>query len=309
MTIVNEPPIEADADDHAAGDRECGAAGTEAHQGDADRVDGAAGREDARGAVAVGDRAAERLTEAPQEVLHGDRERERAAVPAAQIRQRLGEQAEACPRAERDQRDQTAGRDDDVAPAPPGAHWRERTRFGTVIEPMPLGADYDRQTCSLARTLEVVGRALDAAARARPVHGRAALRRARRAPRHPARHPQRPSQRRSKPKGLVERRPYSATREEFHLTQAGRDLWPAVYALTSWGERYRCAGGGARRLWLHAACGTELDAAGDCPACGVTPAPEDVETRPGPGRDRPLRDDRVSRALREPHRLLTPLAV
>jgi HxlR-like helix-turn-helix len=107
--------------------------------------------------------------------------------------------------------------------------------------------------------------------------------------------------------GIIERRPYSATRHEFVLTDAGRELWPSVYALTQWGERHRCAGGGARRLWLHAACGTELDDEGACPACRVRPVPEEVETRPGPGRDRPMRDDAVSAALREPHRLLTPL--
>jgi len=173
---------------------------------------------------------------------------------------------------------------------------------------MPLGADYDRQTCSLARTLEVVGERWTllivrdlfmGVQRFGELAAHLDIPRAILSTRLSS----------LEAEGLVERRPYSATREEFHLTQAGRDLWPAVYALTSWGERYRCAGGGARRLWLHAACGTELDAAGDCRACDVTPAPEDVETRPGPGRDRPLREDRVSLALREPHRLLTPLSV
>ena len=107
--------------------------------------------------------------------------------------------------------------------------------------------------------------------------------------------------------GLVERRPYRADRDEFHLTEAGRELWPALYALTQWGERHRCAGGGPRRLWLHAACGTPLDDAGVCRACGVVPDASDVETQPGPGRDRPARDDPASLALRRPHRLLTPL--
>jgi DNA-binding HxlR family transcriptional regulator len=171
---------------------------------------------------------------------------------------------------------------------------------------VPLGNDYDRQTCSLARTLEVVGerwtllivrdlfmgiqrfsdlvahldipRAILSARLDALVH-----------------------------EGIVERRPYSASRHDFHLTPAGRELWPSVYALTQWGERHRCAGGGARRLWLHADCGTELDEAGACPACGVTPAPDAVETRPGSGRDRPPREDAVSVALRAPHRLLTPL--
>jgi DNA-binding HxlR family transcriptional regulator len=186
--------------------------------------------------------------------------------------------------------------------------WRDRIRFGTVIELMPLGTDYDRQTCSLARALEVVGerwtllivRDLFMGVKRfgeLAVHldiPRAVL-----------------SSRLDTlvEQGLVERRPYAPGRDEFHLTEPGRELWPALYALTAWGERHRCAGGGPRRLWLHAPCGTELDPGGACPSCGVTPAPEDVETRPGPGRDRPLREDAVSLALREPHRLLTPLAV
>jgi len=171
---------------------------------------------------------------------------------------------------------------------------------------VPLGTDYDRQTCSLARTLEVVGERwtllivrdlfmgvqrfgelvdhLDIP-RAMLSARLAALER----------------------EGIVVRQPYRTGRDEFHLTTAGRELWPAVYALTAWGEQHRCAGGGARRLWLHAACGTELDLGGACPRCAITPAPDDVETRPGPGRDRPLREDRVSLALRRPHRLLTPL--
>jgi DNA-binding HxlR family transcriptional regulator len=173
---------------------------------------------------------------------------------------------------------------------------------------MPLGTDYDRQTCSLARTLEVVGERWTllivrdlfmGVQRFGELAAHLDIPRAILSARLRA----------LEEEGIVERRPYRPGRDEFHLTQAGRELWPAVYALTAWGERHRCAGGGARRLWLHAACGTELDAAGDCPHCGVTPNAEDVETRPGPGRDRPLRDDRVSLALRAPHRLLTPLSV
>jgi DNA-binding HxlR family transcriptional regulator len=173
---------------------------------------------------------------------------------------------------------------------------------------VPLGTHYDRQTCSLARTLEVVGERWTllivrdlfmgvqrfSALAAHLDIPRAVL-----------------SARLSslEAEGLVERRPYRAGRDEFHLTEAGRELWPAVYALTMWGERHRCAGGGPRRLWLHAACGTPLDDAGQCRTCGVVPDASDVETRPGSGRDRPLRDDAVSLALRQPHRLLTPLSV
>jgi DNA-binding HxlR family transcriptional regulator len=165
-----------------------------------------------------------------------------------------------------------------------------------------LGNDYDRQTCSLARTLEVVGERWTllivrdlfmGIQRFSDLVAHLDIPRAILSSRLSA----------LEAEGLVVR----SDRQEVELTAAGRDLWPSVYALTQWGERHRCAGGGARRLWLHAACGTELDDAGTCPACGVTPAPEEVETRPGTGRDRPLREDRVSVALRAPHRLLTPL--
>ena len=109
--------------------------------------------------------------------------------------------------------------------------------------------------------------------------------------------------------GLVERRPYRPDRDEFHLTAAGRDLWPVLHGLMEWGDRHRPAPGGRRRVFLHAACGAELTAAGDCPSCETAPDPADVETRAGPGRDPVRRDDRVSRALRRPHRLLSRLAV
>jgi DNA-binding HxlR family transcriptional regulator len=173
---------------------------------------------------------------------------------------------------------------------------------------VPLGNDYDRQTCSLARTLEVVGERwtlLIVRDLFMGVHRFGELVAHLDIPRAVL------SARLNSlvEEGIVERRPYRTGRDEFHLTEAGRELWPALYALTAWGERHRCAGGGPRRLWLHAACGSELDPYGECLACGITPEPDDVETRPGPGRDRPLREDAVSVALRSPHRLLTPLPV
>ncbi|MFF0400683.1 winged helix-turn-helix transcriptional regulator [Streptomyces sp. NPDC005248] len=40
--------------------------------------------------------------------------------------------------------------------------------------------------------------------------------------------------------GLVERRPYSERppRHEYHLTEAGRDLAPVIWALLDWGDRW-----------------------------------------------------------------------
>ena len=169
---------------------------------------------------------------------------------------------------------------------------------------MPLPRDYERQSCALARALEVVGerwtllvvRDLFFGVRrfgelqAHLDMPRAVLT-ARLATLVEA--------------GVVERRPYAPGRDDLLLTERGRELWPVVHQLMQWGERH-LVGDDTVRLFAHAGCGTGLTGTGACPACGVTPAPEDVETRPGPGAPG-LRDDPVSLALRTPHRLLTPV--
>jgi len=106
--------------------------------------------------------------------------------------------------------------------------------------------------------------------------------------------------------GIVERRPYRPGRDELVLTAAGLELWPIVHGLMQWGERH-LVDDGPVRLFSHASCGTELTPGGACPRCGIEPPPEDVETRPGPGRPSVVRRDAISRALRRPHRLLTPV--
>jgi DNA-binding HxlR family transcriptional regulator len=107
--------------------------------------------------------------------------------------------------------------------------------------------------------------------------------------------------------GVAERRPYAPGRFEHVLTEAGLELWPIVHQLMQWGERHLVPLGPVR-LFAHAACGTELAHDGACPTCGHAPAPADIETRPGPGKPPVVRTDRISVALRQPHRLLTPVA-
>ena len=63
----------------------------------------------------------------------------------------------------------------------------------------------------------------------------------------------------------------------------------------------------AVRVFAHAGCDADLSSTGRCPACGAAPGPDEIVMRPGPGRPRAPRDDRVSRALRGPHRLLAAL--
>ena len=183
---------------------------------------------------------------------------------------------------------------------------RRRSAISSVIEPkratvpraMPLPRDYDAPVLRARARAGGRRRALDAADRARPVPRRPPLRRAAGPPRHPARGAQRPAgdARRARASSSAARTRPAAT--SYVLTERGRELWPVVHQLMQWGERH-LVDGGAVRLFSHAACGTGLDAVGACPACGVTPAPADVETRPGPGAS-PLRQDAVSRALRAP---------
>jgi len=107
--------------------------------------------------------------------------------------------------------------------------------------------------------------------------------------------------------GVMQRRPDPKRpgREIYELTQAGRDLWPAIYALRTWGARYR-APDGPRRAFTHFACQTELEDDGSCPACGITPEAHDVVMSLRPNAPQ-LRYDPISVALLEPHRLLEPL--
>ncbi len=110
--------------------------------------------------------------------------------------------------------------------------------------------------------------------------------------------------------GLLDKRRYevSPPRDEYVLTDKGRQLWPALFALLAWGQEHASGDLPVRRFYVHAGCGARLGTGGGCEACGLASVPpEDVEIHPGPGADDPGRQDPVTRALLTPHRLLTPL--
>ncbi|MGI9006971.1 MAG: winged helix-turn-helix transcriptional regulator [Streptosporangiaceae bacterium] len=69
--------------------------------------------------------------------------------------------------------------------------------------------------------------------------------------------------------GILERRQYSEhpARFEYHLTGAGRDLYPVVVTLMSWGDRY-LGGADGPPLRLEHQCGHRLGARLVCEACG-----------------------------------------
>jgi DNA-binding HxlR family transcriptional regulator len=167
-----------------------------------------------------------------------------------------------------------------------------------------LGKDYERQDCSLARALETLGE------RWTLLIVRDAFFGVRRFSDFQA-HLDIPkavlSDRLSglTRDGVMTRRPDPdhAGRHLYELTDAGRELWPALHALLVWGGRHRYPNS---RLFRHAACNTLLSDDGMCPTCGVRPEPPDIVTELRRGRGK-LRDDPVTRELRAPRRLLEPV--
>ena len=185
------------------------------------------------------------------------------------------------------------------------------TTVGSIIEPTcyirrdAAGTDYAGQTCSLARTLELVGerwtllivRDLFFGVRRfsdlqRHLDIPRAVLSARLAALVEA--------------GIVEPGPY-------RLTERGEELWPAVHALMQWGERHHApaARGACSRTPSAAPTSTP---AGAAPPAGSSPRADALVMRPGPGATaaaaRRRRDARAARAaaaartaaLRLPHR-------
>lgn len=97
--------------------------------------------------------------------------------------------------------------------------------------------------------------------------------------------------------------PEHAARHLYELTSLGRDLWPALYALLSWGARLA---GPNQLRFVHVVCGNEIDDHGDCQACHVKPPPAAVATEPRQSKPGG-RTDAVAIALRKRHVLLEPL--
>lgn len=85
--------------------------------------------------------------------------------------------------------------------------------------------------------------------------------------------------------GLLERVRYATApdRHEYVLTDAGRDLFPAVATLMRWGDRYLAGPEGPPITLRHLDCGQEADVHLTCRACGGEVAFHNVVPEPGPG--------------------------
>jgi DNA-binding HxlR family transcriptional regulator len=167
-----------------------------------------------------------------------------------------------------------------------------------------LGKDYERQDCSLARALEVIGERWTLLIIRDAFYG---VRRFNEFQEHLDIPKAVLSARLNGlvDEGILERRPdpKHRGRQLYELTAAGRDLWPALYALLVWGAHHRAPNS---RLFRHVSCGTRLDDLGHCPKCGVSPGPTHISSEPRARRGSG-RDDPVAKALRGRRRLLEPL--
>jgi DNA-binding HxlR family transcriptional regulator len=69
--------------------------------------------------------------------------------------------------------------------------------------------------------------------------------------------------------GILERRQYSEhpARYEYRLTEAGRELYPVIMTLMSWGDRHLAGEEGPPRVFEHS-CGHRFVPRLTCEACG-----------------------------------------
>ena len=88
-------------------------------------------------------------------------------------------------------------------------------------------------------------------------------------------------------RGVLTRVPYQAhpVRNDYRLTDKGRDLWHALTALREWGDRW-VAPDGAPLVLEHTGCHHPTTVVPTCSSCGETLDLHSVRARPGPGAKR-----------------------
>lgn len=84
--------------------------------------------------------------------------------------------------------------------------------------------------------------------------------------------------------GVVEKVAYQErpARHEYHLTEAGRDIVPALITLMAWGDRWATPPGGPPALLIHS-CGRQFTPEVTCPHCGGAAGADTITMVGGPG--------------------------
>ena len=69
-------------------------------------------------------------------------------------------------------------------------------------------------------------------------------------------------------------------RYEYRLSEAGKDLYPAIVTLMRWGDKH-LAGDDVPTVLVHDACGTPIDQTFICWTCDTTVQPTEIKSKPG----------------------------
>jgi DNA-binding HxlR family transcriptional regulator len=147
-----------------------------------------------------------------------------------------------------------------------------------------LGRDYAGQTCSIARTLEVVGERWTmlivrdvflGLRRFDDIQSNLGV----------ARNVLASRLDRLVATGVLEKTRYQEhpPRYEYRLTAKGLDLWPLLVELVQWGDRHAPTDGGPPVVFRHRECGGTIGNGRTCTTCGALVARGEVAVEPGPG--------------------------
>ncbi len=85
--------------------------------------------------------------------------------------------------------------------------------------------------------------------------------------------------------GILRKQAYQEkpTRYEYRLTEKGFALYPALISLVHWGDRFYAGDKGPPILHTHLACGHDFRSMLTCSECGEALDARGVKIRPGPG--------------------------
>ncbi|WP_113699001.1 winged helix-turn-helix transcriptional regulator [Nonomuraea lactucae] len=87
--------------------------------------------------------------------------------------------------------------------------------------------------------------------------------------------------------GLLRKKPYrepgQRQRDEYRLTEKGRDLYPLLVALMHWGDTYLSGDSGAPVLLTHRDCGAPIEQHFRCAEGHEVAGPREVTPLPGSG--------------------------
>lgn len=148
-----------------------------------------------------------------------------------------------------------------------------------------LGNDYEGQTCSIARSLELIGERWSILVIREVFNGHRKFSEMQRSL-GVARNVLTSRLERLVDADILERRPYSERPEryEYFLTEKGLGLWPVMVSLMHWGDEHMPLPGGPPMVIVHKGeCGGRVNDRRICQGCGKELGVREARAVEGPG--------------------------